>query len=291
MTTIPKIDKLIRLYLAQEGDHATDTPQIDMTEWLERWPAGEFSYYILYLAPEAELPAPMLTTLDEDGILTWIVTQSETQTAGIGFAEVRVIAQDGRLKKSRVIPVSVEESLTGTEGDIPESFENWFNQVLANAAVVAEAGEAAEHAEAAADFIDGMTAAATTLPTGSSATAELDRVNDVLTIGIPTGPVGPTGPVASIQSQATAYQNSSSGSVVPTGEWLDTQPVTPQGQYLWVRTTLTWSSGSTTVIYTVSRMGMDALGSVLSVCYFSPDSQGNVDIPIITTAQLQDICV
>ena len=83
-----------------------------------------------------------------------------------------------------------------------------------------------------------------------------------------------------ITNQATAYQNSTSGTAIPTGTWLDTQPNTPQGQYLWIRKTLTWDNGQTTTLYSVSRMGMDGSGSVSSVNSVSPDSSGNVALPV-----------
>jgi hypothetical protein len=84
-----------------------------------------------------------------------------------------------------------------------------------------------------------------------------------------------------ITNQTTAYQNSTSGTAIPTGTWLDTQPNTPQGQYLWIRKTLTWDNGETTTLYSVSRMGMDGSGSVSSVNNISPDANGNVDLGAI----------
>lgn len=53
------------------------------------------------------------------------------------------------------------------------------------------ANDAAESANDAADEISGITAVATTLPAGSSATASYN--NGVLTLGIPTGATGATG--------------------------------------------------------------------------------------------------
>lgn len=86
-----------------------------------------------------------------------------------------------------------------------------------------------------------------------------------------------------ITSQATAYQNSASGTVIPGGQWLDTQPETPQGQFLWIRKTLTWNNGQESVLYSVSRMGVDGAGSVSSVNGISPDAGGNVTLPVDTT--------
>lgn len=86
-----------------------------------------------------------------------------------------------------------------------------------------------------------------------------------------------------ITSQATAYQNSTSGTTVPTGTWQTTQPETPQGQYLWIRKILTWNNGQTTTLYSASRMGIDGSGSVVSVNNVSPDANGNVTLPVDAT--------
>ena len=84
-----------------------------------------------------------------------------------------------------------------------------------------------------------------------------------------------------ISSQETAYANSTSGTTVPASGWQSSQPTTPQGQYLWIRKTLTWDNGQTTTLYSVSRMGIDGSGSVSSVNSLSPDANGNVDLGVI----------
>lgn len=81
-----------------------------------------------------------------------------------------------------------------------------------------------------------------------------------------------------ISSQETDYANSTSGTTVPTSGWQSSQPTTPQGQFLWIRKILTWDNGQTTTLYSVSRMGVDGSGSVVSVNNTSPDANGNVDL-------------
>lgn len=81
----------------------------------------------------------------------------------------------------------------------------------------------------------------------------------------------------SITSQTVTYQVSTSGTVVPSGTWNNSIPTVPQGQYLWTRTVTNFSDGRSPVnSYSVSRMGMDGSGSVVSVNSISPDSSGNV---------------
>ena len=157
-------------------------------------------------------------------------------------------------------------------------------------------------AQDAAAALNNMDAVATTLTAGSDATASITTVDGHyrITLGIPRGNTGATGATgatgqtgsqgiqgiqgipgdpASITSQVNSYQASTNGVNVPTGEWSATIPNVPQGSYLWIRTVLTWNGGSTTTLYSVSRMGVDGSGSVSSVNSISPDGNGNVELP------------
>ena len=72
-----------------------------------------------------------------------------------------------------------------------------------------------------------------------------------------TGATGGTGPAGrGISSTDIAYQVGTSGTTVPTGTWSNS-PVatTAQGQYLWTRTTIHYTSGSDTVSYSVAAHG------------------------------------
>ena len=69
----------------------------------------------------------------------------------------------------------------------------------------AAANAAAEAAEDAAEVITGLTATATTLSAGSSATASYNSTTGVLTLGIPTGATGASGVVTPIAGFFTMY--------------------------------------------------------------------------------------
>ncbi|QOC57490.1 tail fiber protein [Enterococcus phage 9181] len=53
------------------------------------------------------------------------------------------------------------------------------------------------------------------------------------------------------------YAVSTSGTTKPTSGWSATIPTTPQGQYLWTRTTWTYTDETTEQGFTVARMGQD----------------------------------
>lgn len=74
-----------------------------------------------------------------------------------------------------------------------------------------------------------------------------------------TGPTGATGADGKdgrgVKSSAVTYQASSSGTSVPTGTWSSSVPSVSAGQYLWTRTVITYTDGTTTILYSVGRMG------------------------------------
>lgn len=60
-----------------------------------------------------------------------------------------------------------------------------------------------------------------------------------------------------IKSTKTQYQRSVDGQTPPTGAWLDEIPVVPPGEFLWTRVTQTFDDNTTSVSYSVSKMGED----------------------------------
>ena len=117
----------------------------------------------------------------------------------------------------------------------------------------------------AATSLAGLTATASGLPTGSDPTVTVTGgsggVPYKLAFAIPAGPVGPP----EIPTAASTYQEGSSPTTPPTGTWQNNPPTVAQGNYLWTRTILTYSTGATATFYSVARQGMDGAGTVSSV--------------------------
>lgn len=100
------------------------------------------------------------------------------------------------------------------------------------------------------------------------------------------GAKGDTGAPATLVSRQVAYQVSTSGTVPPSGTWSETVPSVAQGRYLWTRVTATFNTGEPVVSYSVSRMGMDGLGSVVTVNGNGPDENGNVQLTAVDVGGL-----
>jgi hypothetical protein len=128
-----EINKLQYLQIGVQGENEATNIEIDMTAWAEEFPNAIF--YILFKPYNSANPAvPVTTAYDsETKKLTWTVTSSVTQVVGVGYTEVRGI--DGSvIKKSRIVPTSVENSVSGGVAvNPPEAYEDWYYSVLQKA--------------------------------------------------------------------------------------------------------------------------------------------------------------
>lgn len=71
------------------------------------------------------------------------------------------------------------------------------------------------------------------------------------------GPKGDDGVGVTIISTVTDYQVSANGTTPPTGTWVEAIPTVPEGQFLWTRVRVTYSTNVTTTSYSVSYQGKD----------------------------------
>lgn len=79
-------------------------------------------------------------------------------------------------------------------------------------------------------------------------------LHKTFSIGIAfTGATGNAG--KGISGNTITYQASSSGTTTPTGTWSSTIPSVSGGQYLWTRTVISYTDGSSSTAYSVGQMG------------------------------------
>ena len=91
------------------------------------------------------------------------------------------------------------------------------------------------------------------------------------------------------------YQKSTNGTVAPTGTWTITIPHVMPNEYLWTRTTITYTDGSSTVSYSVGKMGADGRDAQLlyltassQVQAFDENDEPKTTEAIIISAKLQN---
>ena len=219
------IEKLYSIRLGVQGENATTPIEIDMTSWLEEFPTARL--HIMFKRYNDNYPYPVITEFDHP-ILRWIPTVTDTEYIGVGYAEILALDPETDLvKKSRVVPTAVENSVTGAYGQlpVPSPFENWVNQVLAakdavdevasdieGSAEAAEAAQAAaeaarDAAQAAAGDFQGLSATASGLATGTAPTVNVTHNEGGLynlAFGIPKGDKGDQGDPAPAEQVAPA---------------------------------------------------------------------------------------
>jgi hypothetical protein len=71
---------------------------------------------------------------------------------------------------------------------------------------------------------------------------------------------GTNGTSVTISSTSVTYQASTSGTTTPTGTWSTSVPTVSNGSYLWTKTVVTYSTGTSTTSYSVAYKGTDGAG-------------------------------
>lgn len=125
-----------------------------------------------------------------------------------------------------------------------------------------------QHALAFQQLEQSLTSRADSIPSSAAIYAAIRRIED--------RDKGDPGTPATVESQTIAYQVSTSGTTVPTGDWLAAVPAVAPGQYLWTRVEIQFNSGDPIVLYSVAWAGLNGDGSVRTVCGQNPDGTGNI---------------
>lgn len=86
--------------------------------------------------------------------------------------------------------------------------------------------------------------------------------------------------VVSVKSSEVSYQAGDSGTEVPSGAWSQDPVLTEAGKYLWTRTVIIYTDGSSTTSYSVSKNGLDGEPGKDGATYytwfkFADDKHGN----------------
>lgn len=90
----------------------------------------------------------------------------------------------------------------------------------------------------------------------NSASDKVDDLQQRADSGEFKGDKGDTGATGNgVKSSEVTYQASTSGTTIPTGTWQASIPTVAAGSYLWTKTVITYTNGSTTTSYSVGKMG------------------------------------
>lgn len=117
---------IMNVDLGVQGENLARTIEFDVTTFLGKWPDAKIS--LLVKRKRDTQPYVAVTNL-KDNILYWPVTATETEFAGEGKLEIRVIS-GVVIAKSATGKFTVQASMTGSEAEMPEASQGWVNQVL-----------------------------------------------------------------------------------------------------------------------------------------------------------------
>lgn len=230
---------------------------------------------ITYDAPVSpSLTGTMTITLADDSTTTvdiqngkGIVSISKTSTSGLN--DTYTILYNDNSTSTFVVS-------NGAKGDTGDSWYVWIRYAGQRPTSDADIGTVPD------DWIGIYSGTASTAPTSYTAYTWFQYKGDK----------GDQGDPAVITQQSVTYQESSSGTVAPSGSWVANIPSVAPGNFLWTRTVLDFNDGTSVTSYSVSRYGIDGTGAVSTVNNQGPDGSGNValtaaDIPASDNQSVQ----
>lgn len=230
---------------------------------------------ITYDAPVSpSLTGTMTITLADDSTTTVNVENGKgitsiAKTSTSGLVDTYTISYNDGTTSTFTIS-------NGAKGDTGDSWYVWIRYAGQRPTSDSDIGTVPD------DWIGIYSGTASTAPTSYTAYSWYEY----------KGEKGDTGTAASITQQSVTYQESSSGTVAPSGSWVENIPSVTPGNFLWTRTVLEFNDGTSVTSYSVSRYGIDGTGAVSTVNNVSPDTQGNValtatDVPTSDNQSIQ----
>lgn len=138
------IGLLTSLPLGYVGEGGTRTIEIDVSEWLNRWPTAEIVVHVLRPDKYPYLP---VTTV-ENGVLKWTVQRDEVAVRGRGKAFISAINKvTGDEYKSRVVQTIIAGTIEEFESvEAGDPAKGWVQQVLDARDEAVDAARRAENA-------------------------------------------------------------------------------------------------------------------------------------------------
>lgn len=185
-----------------------------------------------------------------NGVSVSSVTQNATSTASSGKNTITVTLSNGTTST-----FDVYNGAQGAKGDAGTSVTISSTSVTYQSGTSGTTAPTGTWTTTIPSVAEGnylWTKTVVTYSNGSSTTSySVSRNGTNGTNGIP----GAAGTSVTISSTSVTYQSSTSGTTAPTGTWSSTIPTVAAGNYLWTRTIVTYSTGTSTTSYSVGKMG------------------------------------
>lgn len=118
---------VIPVRLGKQGENNVISIEFDISKWIEE--LGDGTSALLHMRPEDDSPYLVSTTL-EDGIVTWVVSSTDTAQAGTGKCELQYVSETGEVIKSETWLTTIAASLEEA-GESPDPESGWVADLLA----------------------------------------------------------------------------------------------------------------------------------------------------------------
>lgn len=181
----------------------------------------------------------------------WVTTPPEWTQGTYYWQKVKTTYSDGTNSESDPVCVTGNTGPAGTPGKGIKSTEVTYQASTSGTTVPTGSWSDTIPSVAANQYL--WTRTVTTYTDNSTTTAySIGKMGANGATGAP-GKDGEDG--KGIESTKITYQAGNSGTTAPTGNWLDEIPTVSANQYLWTRTVITYTDGSTSTAYSVGKMG------------------------------------
>lgn len=211
---------LEEIKLGRRGENQARKVVFDvLRKWREGYGEGVASLIVQRNGDAQPYP---VTLTEEDGVLVWLVSSTDTAVAGEGAAELRYTVGD-TIVKSQIYKTRVRDTLEDSGETPPPAYQSWVDEVLTAAAGV-------ESAVSKMPYVDSTTGNWFKWDAVSGAFADT---------GVPaTGPQGEQGPKGNTGEQGPKGETGATGpkgdagatgAQGPKGEKGDTGATGPQG--------------------------------------------------------------
>ncbi len=139
-----EISRLTRLELGYQGENRVRTIEIDVGEWLDKWPGAHIGILVQRPYEEDYYPAAVV----QDGrMVRWTLTRADVEIAGDGIAQVKLLTDADEELRSKIVRTQIHESMPGEMMDVPEApAEEIVNQTITAASNAQAAKAGAEEA-------------------------------------------------------------------------------------------------------------------------------------------------
>lgn len=169
------------IVLGNKGENNVNKVLFPVRGWKELY--GEGTFGLIHQRPNDNDPYPCSVTLN-GYFVEWIIGAADVDQIGVGRCELRYMVGGTRVK-SVVYDTIIRDSLGSNSIEPPDPWESWIDDLEQLAADIEATTETAFNTK-----MGEITAEATTLAPGSSATASFDSASKVMSFGIPRGADG-----------------------------------------------------------------------------------------------------